>query len=90
MAGISGKYPQVSGVSIPQISSYIHVTPHLCARGALNSVTQQYPDILIDEDLKYSLDINYKSPTHRLVQTFLFDFAWEQIFQNNFTQSKPT
>ena len=41
LPGISGKYPQVSGESIPQISSYIHVTPHLCARGTLNSVTCQ-------------------------------------------------
>ena len=37
LPGISGKYPQVSGVSIPQISSYIHVTPpYMCVRGALN------------------------------------------------------
>ena len=43
LPGISGKYPRVSGVSIPQISSYIHVTPHLCGRGTLNSVTYQIP-----------------------------------------------
>ena len=43
LPGIGGEYPQVSGVSIPQISSYIHVTPHLCGRGTLNSVTYQIP-----------------------------------------------
>ena len=64
LAGISGKYPQVSGVSIPQISSYIHVTPHLWARGTLNSVTCQYPDILIREDLKCSMFIDLRAP-HR-------------------------
>ena len=62
LAGISGKYPQVSGVSIPQISSYIHVTPHLCARGTLNSVACQYPDILILEDLKCSMFIDLGAP----------------------------
>ena len=37
LPGISGEYPQVSGVSIPQISSYIHVTPpYMCVRGVLN------------------------------------------------------
>ena len=69
LPGISGKYPRVSGVSIPQISSYIHVTPHLCARGTLNSVTCQYPDIITHEDLKWSMFIREPAKQNNITQS---------------------